>query len=560
MKSQKGFINILLIIVIAALIAAGGIYVACQKGLLTTILQKAPAVTKEATTTTDTTTMAATSEIGSTSDTGFATLSTEEIKNQNARLKEMEPYKVEVKWKDKLVSEGPECPPEEQTCDEPRYYLAGQIINGALKEQDIYLAVVPTPGGYDMSHYVVIDGRANYLEESDFDIKGITDIPEKIQFSDTKYKMKKSYPNALFADIKLNKKVFTSPKLGAFYSSETGCLVVELPDHTAIAYDLEFPFISRENNELQLTFNNGIKNKDQYSFHVISCGGLCYELTIVDEQELKSGTRLVAAGKTSNGEKFYKIKDKNDQVLKDLFDDENTVAYVRDENTKELIHKYTYEEFLNYKPLLYWKDPLGRWIEFKNERFLFAAEKCKPVIYLYPKTKTALNVQVAPNGGFTKTIPQYPAGGWNVEAYPNGDIIDTSTGQKYDYLYWSGIGLNYPFKKDEGWLVKKESMSSFLDEKLKLLGLNEKEAGDFKEYWVNKLNNMPYYQISFLSRSQIQELSPLQVSPVNPDSVIRVLMTAKGLNEAKTLTPQILPKTPKRNGFAVVEWGGVLIK
>ena len=50
---------------------------------------------------------------------------------------------------------------------------------------------------------------------------------------------------------------------------------------------------------------------------------------------------------------------------------------------------------------------------------------------------------------------------------------------------------------------------------------------------------------------------PLSINP-NPDTLIRVLMTYKGLNKPINVEEQKLD-TPKRNGFVVVEWGGTMI-
>ena len=49
---------------------------------------------------------------------------------------------------------------------------------------------------------------------------------------------------------------------------------------------------------------------------------------------------------------------------------------------------------------------------------------------------------------------------------------------------------------------------------------------------------------------------PLDINP-NPDTVIRVLMTYKGLDKPiEGIAEQQLPTTPTRDGFTVVEWGG----
>ena len=51
---------------------------------------------------------------------------------------------------------------------------------------------------------------------------------------------------------------------------------------------------------------------------------------------------------------------------------------------------------------------------------------------------------------------------------------------------------------------------------------------------------------------------PLEINP-NPDTLIRILMTFKGLEKPIDIEEQQLV-TPKRTGFVAVEWGGTEIK
>ena len=51
---------------------------------------------------------------------------------------------------------------------------------------------------------------------------------------------------------------------------------------------------------------------------------------------------------------------------------------------------------------------------------------------------------------------------------------------------------------------------------------------------------------------------PLDINP-KPDTIIRILMTFKGLEKPIDVTEQKL-QTPKRTGFTAVEWGGTEIK
>jgi hypothetical protein len=184
---------------------------------------------------------------------------------------------------------------------------------------------------------------------------------------------------------------------------------------------------------------------------------------------------------------------------------------------------------------------------------------CKPVIYLYPQSEINLNLKINLNGGLTYTDPLYK-NGWKVSATPDGRIKNLENGERYDYLLWEGVGTNYP-EQDKGWVVQKKHLSLFLDEKLKILGLNKKEIGDFKEYWLARLNEKPFYKISFLAREQFDSLASIDFYPIKPNVFIRILMTAQGVDDYINIPEQNLPaNTPRRYGFTAVEWGGALLK
>lgn len=175
----------------------------------------------------------------------------------------------------------------------------------------------------------------------------------------------------------------------------------------------------------------------------------------------------------------------------------------------------------------------------------------KPVIYLYPETKTQISVKVKPDGGITFSEPSYDSG-WEVFADPSGLL--SWNGQSFPYLYWEGNTFKLQ-KPSEGFVINREQVSGFLDDKLSILGLNEIEKVDFKEYWVPRMARNPYYFINFIPQKEIDRIAPLDISP-KPDTVIRVLMNYKGLNSPVSVTEQNLQKV-ERHGYAAVEWGGV---
>lgn len=180
-------------------------------------------------------------------------------------------------------------------------------------------------------------------------------------------------------------------------------------------------------------------------------------------------------------------------------------------------------------------------------------EMGKPVIYLYPKQEQKVFVLPKPEGGITVSEPAL-GNGWNVTAYPDGKIVDQSK-KVWPYLFWEGYS-NIETPK-EGFLVHQNELDNFFNEKLSYLGLVKKEIEDFKEYWLEQLNEDKYYFISFISQTELDEHAPIIVKP-KPDTVIRVYFDYKAVDSSFTFTEQKLKKGPKRNGFTMTEWGGNL--
>ena len=102
--------------------------------------------------------------------------------------------------------------------------------------------------------------------------------------------------------------------------------------------------------------------------------------------------------------------------------------------------------------------------------------------------------------------------------------------------------------------VAREDTVSFLEEKLAILGLNERESADFITYWLPILSQSDYNRITFPCADDAR-LVPLQCQP-QPDTLIRVYMLSEGLDEAVMMELQTLMPAPIRTGLTVVEWGG----
>lgn len=180
---------------------------------------------------------------------------------------------------------------------------------------------------------------------------------------------------------------------------------------------------------------------------------------------------------------------------------------------------------------------------------------CKPAIYLYPKEKTNVHVEVLTKGLLTLTIPQYPESGWTVTAHPNGKI--DSNGQSYPYLYYeSKIEDSLISKPKSGFVVPFENLPAMYDTLLPKLGLLGKEKQEFKDYWEKVLPYAPYYFVGVMEKEAIDSIEPLIISP-KPTTIIRVRLYFEALDKPITVvSPKLV--APERNGFTVVEWGGMV--
>jgi hypothetical protein len=179
----------------------------------------------------------------------------------------------------------------------------------------------------------------------------------------------------------------------------------------------------------------------------------------------------------------------------------------------------------------------------------------KPVIYLYPKQETKVTLQLAFEGKLLTTFPNYE-GKWEIIATPNGQLYDTKTKRNYSSLFWDGQ-ISFPkehYQFDDGFVVEKEKLVSFLIEKLEYMGLNTSETNEFIQYWLPILETNQTNFIHFLVNEDYAIFSKNIVNP-KPDSSIRIFMEFYGLDKKAIVKEQFLQKT-ERKGFTLVEWGG----
>ena len=340
---------------------------------------------------------------------------------------------------------------------------------------------------------------------------------------------------------------------GTVFSTRNG-FYLKAPDGTVRVYKLVPDVLTLTKDDafsgkLNATWSDTTLNTDTFDFTFHSgCGSLNY-INAIPASDLSVTKDLRQTGTTTQGDAIYELKDQNNKLLTDFY--ASTVYY--DPNATEQ-KQVPYTQFVTMHPMIFWVDPFGRLIQMTNGKFTTLAECGKPVIYLYPKTTTNVDVQLAPEGGFSVTEPAY-GNGWQVTASPDGKLVERSTGKTYPYLFWEGRGGLYT-DPQQGFVVAQADVHGFLVTSLTKLGLNDQERADFIEFWEPRMQGHPYYRVAFFGNSMMNKLAPMQVTP-KPDSVIRILMDFRPLDQPITIEPQEL-HTPTRTGFTVVEWGGVL--
>ncbi len=201
---------------------------------------------------------------------------------------------------------------------------------------------------------------------------------------------------------------------------------------------------------------------------------------------------------------------------------------------------------------------------------------CKPALYLYPAKPTELSVRVLPRGRITQSIPEHK-NGWRVLAFPGGTIKEIG-GQLYPYLYYEAE-IEKVKVPQEGFMVRKDDLTNFFDQVLPILGLNLKESTDFKEYWLPKLSEEEKWFVGLVPEEEVNQVEPVEFS-VKPDNFLRIRFYFEALDNQPALQDSGIIKysqginlnfffnwlgiwsfkTPQRNGFTVVDWGGILAK
>ncbi|MFA6602976.1 MAG: hypothetical protein WCT01_04200 [Candidatus Shapirobacteria bacterium] len=466
----------------------------------------------------------------------------------------------------------------EYTPSKAKYYQVATLPQG----QKLVLAYVPTQGmgEFDTILRVVVDGPRNFLVPTPDSQNYFDNLLDGNKISTWTYQIPElNPPERLFTtdDLKGDYKMsytttdkfesLPSPQLvqdfptGALYYTKNQVsgkpsgifglnYYFRLKDNTLVRY---IPTVPGMNDDQKPNITWEDRSENSTSFNTRLIGG-CGSESRNDNYSLSPEfiSQKVHSGYMFNESQpqyeVFQVTDPNHPLVGQLY---NNYKVGRESEPGFL----NINDFAKQHNHFIWKDKMGNYLLFISANYQPMAECGKPVIYLYPQVPTQVSVKVGAK--ITQSEPLYSSIGWQVLAQPDGSL--NYQGQNYPYLFWEGQGNGlYPDYRDQGFVVAQQDLIATVNRHLRLLGLNQKESADFMEFWQPRLPSTPFVRLTWLGTADMNRLAPLKVSP-RPDTTIRLFLEFEGLDSPITLKPQKL-SAPKRTGFTLVEWGGLLFK
>lgn len=330
------------------------------------------------------------------------------------------------------------------------------------------------------------------------------------------------------------------PKEGLTVYSEKSLGLIKVKDRTATLYAKDCT---------QTEINIGLaKEVEGYSF-----------TSVLDSDK----TRMLKKEDFQKIDRIYMLKDKNHKYLKVAYNsykdyvEKYNYRFKDNESRKDLLIQIKdFDAYIYEKPIIAKEDPLGR-LHLYRKIEATVPLMAEPLMYFYTDTKENIQIGFDESIQLEVTIPKVKNRSWSFESRPPHSYINKEDGRLYQTAFWEGRSFITP-EWTHGWSVSRKTIETFITEKLKQLGLIDREVTDFLRYWKPRLNSFPYYKVRFFTEPFLRYYSPLTITP-NPESFIRVHMEALGTSKPIKLKPQIIPENPPTRGkFTVVEWSGFL--
>ena len=395
----------------------------------------------------------------------------------------------------------------------------------------------------DVSGYFRVKFREEILidpdnENPDFRVTDLNNLQNQLELA---------FEDELVGEVYIEKREETEEQ-HPFFKSKTGGLFVFTGDESVLCYRLEPAFTGSIPLDPQIDMEQYAGCSD-YGYINEGGGELDYALWYTEKEFFQ--TEMHVLGTNSYGDTLWGNMETEHPLIQ--------LEYERIKSAGDIFQYVdteapeTYDEFLQLVPMFFWKDPFGRYIRFISIDYMTPL-MAEPIIYLYDEKMVEYTISLDKKVEVVSSIPEIKSG-WQVYGSGSGDLRLICSGRQYEYLFWEGFAGFIPRLKT-GFVVGRDDVPAFFDEKLSGLGLIAKEIEDFKKVWMPEFEKAPYYRISFYDQQIIDEIAPLTIDPL-PETIIRVLMDYKPLAAPIDIVEPDLGETPARYGTTLVEWGGL---
>lgn len=247
----------------------------------------------------------------------------------------------------------------------------------------------------------------------------------------------------------------------------------------------------------------------------------------------------------------------------DFFNKHRQERLIECNQDKECIEKIPPEqkptsltEFHKLKPIIFWRDPLGR-----NQKFVRRAVTPpifeEPLVYLYGQIGDEYKIYLQAPLQILRAVPNYQAF-WHVAIAPSEQLLDLKTQEIYSSLYWEGTSflLDQPSR---GWVLSTTNVEQGLRSIVKQLGFNKNESRDFVNYWTPKLKKHPYVKVFLIDSNIINFMAPVEIVPAPRNFARFHFLFEQADVVTETLLPPDFPALDRTPPFAL-EWSGFVYR
>lgn len=177
----------------------------------------------------------------------------------------------------------------------------------------------------------------------------------------------------------------------------------------------------------------------------------------------------------------------------------------------------------------------------------------KPNIYLYPEEETDISVIFDSPELLLTVIPDY-TNGWYAKVDPNSNMI--VDGEEYGYLFYESMTDDHLMQKDKGFIVPIDNRYEFFTYIANYYGFNEQETYDFVTFWCSRLDSDKEYVMYPQLTDTIDILMAVNINP-KPKNIFRIWFLFYE-NDEKIEIEKPESVIPARDGYTMIEWGGIV--